>query len=444
MRRCCLSLVCLLTTAAPLHAQGLRSKIADLFIFGGGQDALFLAGTGDPSNPVTIQAHQKHFVPAAVSGNATLISFITNAVSGNVANVPVSATSSGVTFRLEGGVPVSTSVSPGPIFAERAQTLGRGRVVVGASVSRLHFATLRGVDLEDIRLNFTHVNADFAGCDTIFGGDCSLMGIPNLENDVMTFRLSLDIDVTVTSFFLTYGLLDWLDVGVAVPLVSTALRGSSEAQVMPFGGPTAAHFFAGTPSNPQLSASRTVEGSATGVGDVAVRLKLRVSRSDRSALSILGDVRFPTGDTLDLLGSGHLSARGLGVISARFGGFSPHANVGYLHRGGELQNAAILATVGFDHLLAPWATIAVDLVSELQAGESKLAVPGTVAYDVPFRRTVEPSAIPSRRDDIVNASFGFKFTTPSGIILVANATWPLNRGGLRPGVLWTAGLEYNF
>jgi hypothetical protein len=25
-----------------------------------------------------------------------------------------------------------------------------------------------------------------------------------------------------------------------------------------------------------------------------------------------------------------------------------------------------------------------------------------------------------------------------------NGAWPLNRGGLRPDVLWTLGLEYNF
>jgi hypothetical protein len=32
----------------------------------------------------------------------------------------------------------------------------------------------------------------------------------------------------------------------------------------------------------------------------------------------------------------------------------------------------------------------------------------------------------------------------AGITLVANTLWPLNRGGLRPNVLWTAALEYNF
>jgi hypothetical protein len=94
--------------------------------------------------------------------------------------------------------------------------------------------------------------------------------------------------------------------------------------------------------------------------------------------------------------------------------------------------------------MAPWATLAVDLVSEFEVGTSKLRLPGIVTYDAPFRRTIEPTNIPNQRDDQINASFGFKFLTGSGITVVANTLWPLNRGGLRPNVLWTAGLEYDF
>ncbi len=444
MRRFALGLTLVLGVTSPLHGQGLRSKISDLFNVGGGQVALFLPGSADPNNPLTIQAHAEHFSPAVSQGNGSLIAFVTNAISGNVANVPTSATSSGSTFRFEGGVPVKTSVSPGPVFGERAQTLGHGRVLVGGNLSRFHFATLRGVSLHDIRLNFTHVNVDFPGCSAAFGGDCRLMGIPPLENDVMQFRLSLDLDATVTSFFLTYGLLDRVDIAVAIPIVSASLRGTSEAQIVPFGGPTAAHFFGGTPSNPELSASRSVDGSAAGVGDVVARVKVNLSQTNQTGFSILGEIRLPTGSESDLLGSGALAARGFGILSARFGEFSPHANVGYLFRQGETQNNAVVATLGFDDALAPWATIALEVGSELQAGESKLKLPGTVTYDAPFKRTVEPTTIPDMHDDIVNGSLGFKFTTGAGIILVTNATVPLNRGGLRSDLLWTAGLEYNF
>ena len=51
MRRLLLSLALGLTAAAPLHAQGLRDIVSDLFIFGDGEQPLFLGGSGNPNNP---------------------------------------------------------------------------------------------------------------------------------------------------------------------------------------------------------------------------------------------------------------------------------------------------------------------------------------------------------------------------------------------------------
>ena len=442
MRRCIWSLVGLTVAATSLGAQGLRDRISELFIFTAGKDPLFLGGTAGSDSATAL--HADHFIPAARAENGTLISFIGNAISGNVANVPVSATSGGSTFRFQGGVPVRTSISPGPVFGERALTLGRGRVFVGANVNRQHFETLRGVSLNGIEMTFTHQNVTGPACDSIVGASCTPYGVPTHENDVIALRLALDIDMTVTSFFLSFGLLDQVDVGVVLPIVSTSLRGTSDAQIIPFGGTTAQHFFGGTAANPQLTTSRSVEGSATGIGDIAARIKIHLTQSERSSFAVLGDVRFPTGSENDMLGSGHLAARGLGILSAQFGNFSPHANIGFLFRSGDLENSAVLATVGFDHMMAPWATLAADLVSAFQVGDSKLRLPGTVTYDKPFLRTVQPTNIPTERDDQISGSFGFKFVTGSGVTLVANTQWPLNRGGLRPNVLWTAGLEYNF
>jgi len=425
-------------------AQGLRGKIDQLFIFGSGEDPLFLAGSADPNNPASIRAHGTHFVPSAVSQNGSIISFLTTAIAGNVSNAPIGSTSGGETFRFEAGVPVRTSTSAGPIFAERAQTLGRGRTAVGIGRSTSHFASLRGVDLHSIDLFFTHENVDFAGCDSIQGGSCKLMGIPLLENDIMQFKLNMDINVEVNSIYATYGLFDNMDIGIVLPLVSTTMHGRSDAQIIPFGGPTAAHFFAGTPSDPVLQASRDVDGSAFGLGDVAVRAKVGVRQSERSNVALLADARFATGDAEDLLGSGTFSARALAIISGRFGAFAPHGNAGYLFRAGNSQNDAVLATVGFDNLLADRVTLAVDLVSELQVGRSKLALPAPVQYDFPFKRTIVPTSIPDMADDIVNGSFGFKFSTGNGFTVVTNALIPLNRGGLRANVTYTTGLEFAF
>lgn len=430
--------------AGPVEAQHLRDQLSDLFIFGGGESPLTLGGTSDPSNPDSIRIHGNHFVPAAVASNGTVISFLTNSIGSNVANVPVSATSGGTTFSFQGGVPTRTSMSAGPIFGERAQTLGRGRVLVGLARTGVHFKTLRGVDLGHLRFTFTHANSDFPGCDSIAGGDCSLLGVPTLENETIDLNLALNIDLTVTGFLLTYGLTDRVDIGVALPLVSVSLAGTSDAQVNPFGPPPAVHFFGGTPENPILTASRSIDGSSTGLGDVDARVKLSLRRADPLSVAVLADVRFPTGSESNLLGSGAFAARGLAIFSARFGNFSPHANLGYLYRGGEFETDAVLATAGFDHLLAPWATLAVDLISQLQVGESPLQVPGPVHIEAPYHRTIIPTVIPDTRDDIVDGSIGIKLTAAQGLTVVGNSEWSLNRGGLRPDVIWTAGLEYNF
>jgi hypothetical protein len=444
MRRLVVTSALLLVAASPLPAQSLRDQLSELFIFGEGHDPLFLGGTGDPNNPETVRIHGSHFVPAAVASNGTIISFLTNSIGSNVANVPVSATSGGSTFSFEGGVPVRTSTSAGPIFGERAQTLGRGRVLAGLSRTGVNFKTIRGVDLSRVRFTFTHANSDFPGCDSIAGGDCSLLGVPALENETIDLNLALSVRLAVTAFLLTYGLSDRIDVAVALPIVSTSIEGTTNAQINPFGPPPAVHFFGGTPDNPTLTASRFVRGSATGLGDVDARVKVNLRRAEPLAVAVLADVRFPTGSETDLLGSGAFAARGLAILSARFGAFSPHANVGYLYRGGPFETDAVLGTLGFDHLMAPWATLAVDLISQLQVGDSPLQVPDPVVIQAPYVRTITPSTIPDRRDDLVDASLGLKLTTATGLTVVGNGEWPLNRGGLRPDVIWTLGLEYNF
>jgi hypothetical protein len=119
-------------------------------------------------------------------------------------------------------------------------------------------------------------------------------------------------------------------------------------------------------------------------------------------------------------------------------------NAGYLHHGGDQQNDAVLGTVGFDDRMAEKVTIAADLVTELQVGDSKLKLPGVVTFEAPFRRTLTPTNIPEIRDDIVNGSFGVKITPARNTTAVLNALFPLNRGGLRANLVYTAGIEYTF
>lgn len=435
--------------AVPCHAaaaqqQHLRDQISSLFIFGPGQDPLFLAGSADPNNPLSIQEHGSHFIPSSQAENGSVISFIIDAVGQSAANVPFGSTSGGETFKFVGGVPVATSTSAGPIFAERAATLGKGRVLVGLSHSSFHLATLRGVNLNNLPLIFTHENVNFPGCDSVFHDSCAKMGVPVLENDVIDLNLALDIDVAVNSVYLTYGLSDRVDVGAVIPVVSTSLRGQSNAQIVPFGPPPVAHFFAGTPQNPVLTATRTVFGDATGLGDVALRMKAALRQGDRTSVAFLLDTRFPSGSTADLLGEGNFEGRGVFIVTSRFAELWTHANVGYLYRAGNRQNDAVLGTFGLTNQIAPHVTLATDLISELQVGDSKLTLPPPVHYDSPYQRVVYPTDIPNTRDDIVNGSFGVKITPRRELTFILNTLFPLNRGGVRPNMIYTGGVEASF
>jgi hypothetical protein len=442
---CCLAM--LVSSRVVAQSEGtLRSKISQLFIFGAGDEPLHLGGTADPNNPVSIQAHGDHFVPSAVAENGNLISFITSAISTRIGNVPIASTSGGVTFRFEGGIPVKTSLSLGPIFAERAQTLGRGRAAVGIGHTAFHFSSLRGVPMDNISLIFTHQNVDFPGCSTPTS-DCSKMGIPTLENEIMPFRLNLDLDVAVTTLYATVGMFDHVDIGLIVPLVSTSLYGESNAQIIPFGPPPAVHFFGGTPDNPVLSASRTVNGSAFGLGDVAARIKVGLRETDNSGVALLGEARFGTGSPDDLLGSGAFSARGFVIVSGRVDSFSPHLNLGYAYHPRTAErswNDAVLATIGFDQLVSDRVTIAAEAIGELQVGKSALELPGPVTFDAPYHRVIDPTTIPNSRDDIFNGSFGGRAVLWPGWSLVLNAIVPLNRGGMRSNIVYSSGLEISF
>lgn len=419
---------CLIVFAAgPAHGQGIRDRIRELFSFGECGSPLCLDNSVNATN-----GHGNHFLPDIIANNGAILGFLGDAIAANASNLPLSATTSGATYRFVGGLPVRTSASLGPIFGERAQTLGKGRFVVGANMTGLNFTSLRGVPLNQVVLNFSHDDVPPAG-----------LGQPVRENDILQVRLDLNVNLLVSTFFATWGATDRLDIGIAVPIVHTGLTGRSTGQFFPFGIPTS-HFFAGDSAHPVLHASATTFGFSTGVGDIALRSKLSLHSSDRAGVALMADARLPTGSEEDLTGSGHLAVRGLLLASSRLGDFSPHLNVGYSMRGGAGRNDAMLVTGGFDQPLSDWATIAMDVVSEWQVGESVLRLPGPVTYQFPVTRIVTPTNIPNIRDHRVNGSIGFKFRTPSGPILVANALVPLRRGGLESRLIWTLGLDGNF
>jgi hypothetical protein len=420
-----------IVAAAPARAQNMRDQVRQLFTFGNCGQQVCLDTT-------VLFGHGAHYLPASETIGSTLISFLSTSIGISVSNTPISSASSGTTFRFEGGVPVKSSTSAGPIFGERAQTLGRGRWFVGFGLTAIQFARLRGVPLDDITLTLPHQDTNPPGTPK------DTLGVPAFENDVIDVNVHMNVSVLVSALSLSYGVVDGVDVGLTVPFVRTAVSGRSTAQIVLVGGDTLHHFAGSTGANPVLTSNSSVDASAFGLGDIEGRLKVNVAQSERFGVALLGYARFPTGDAQNLLGAGRFSGRGLGVVSARFGDFSPHANVGVTVRDAPELNNSVEANAGFDALLSSWSTMAVDLLGSWQVGASKVDVPPPVVYQAPAQHTVNVTNIPSQKDDFLSLALGFKFRTRGGIQIVTNALFPLRDSGLQPTVMWTGGLEYTF
>lgn len=411
---------------APGAAQDdLRTRIEqELFTFG---------DCGAPLCLDVDNVHGNHFLPGVSEGNAAVIAFVTDAVGRATASVPLGATSSGATFTFVGGLPVRTSTSAGPVFSERAQTLGRNRFFLGISVTGIEFSSLNGVPLAGLRLNVAHEDGEPVGT----------FGDPFFENDVIMLDLAMDVSVLVGTVALTYGLADFIDLGVAVPLVRTSVRGVNQAQILPF-DESAPHHFGGDPDDPILSAIASMDGSASGLGDVVGRVKVNLAQGSRIGAALLAEGRFPTGDEENLLGSGSTEIRGLGILSAQFGSFAPHLNAGYAVRSDETRNDAVLASLGFDNLLTDWATLAAGVLTEWQVGAAEFELPPDIVWHTPFERRLEATSIPEKRNNIINATVGTKFTVRGGTVLTTNVMFPLREVGLQPDVYWTLGLDFSF
>jgi hypothetical protein len=421
----------LLVTAALLSAspclasgQSLSQRFTQLFTF------------GDCGRPLCLDVdlvggHGDHYIPQITQGEADLLAFVTGSIATSLASLPFTAAAGGVAFEFVDGAPVATALSSGGIFGERSQTLGRGRLLFGGNVNHLSMSTLRGVSMNDLVFRFTHQNVG-----------STEMGVPAFENDVIEVRTRLDLDLLVTSVFASYGLLDNVDIGVLLPLVRTSLSGTSEAQVIPWDRPTPHRF--GTTEQPAEYAESSTSGSAIGIGDIAVRIKANLSQTSAFGTAIAVDVRLPTGDSANFLGSGQTTVRALGIMSGRRGAFSPHLNAGVALRTGSTQSNSLIGAIGFDHLMAEGVTVAFDVLGDYPLGASQLQLPESVIFDAPVRRRLNPTDIADRRDQLVDASVGFKMQFAGDYRVVTNLLVPLSDGGLRPRYIWTAGFERVF
>jgi hypothetical protein len=289
--------------------------------------------------PISAFPHYAHFIGSA---EATLNTTLSTAIATQLAILPFISPSSGFTYRYDSssGAFVRTTTSFGPIYTERAETIGRSKVSIGASYQRFRFDKLDGIDLHNIPAVFSHVP------------DTGPNGAPETyESDVIATTNNLKLNMDQTMLFGTVGVLDHLDVSVAVPLSSIRMSATSNASIIRVSGPTFTLSTTGQvfPNPHEFDASGTQSkvfsssGSATGLGDITFRTKGTVFQSESLRLALALDVRTPTGDARKFLGSGAVGLRPFLVVSTGKR-FSPHANIGYQWNGDSILAGNITGT----------------------------------------------------------------------------------------------------
>ena len=106
---------------------------------------------------------------------------------------------------------------------------------------------------------------------------------------------------------------------MALPIVETDLRVVSSARIQRLGTTNPlTHFYRQSDGEVGVDRLFTALGSASGLGDLMIRLKGTAFSRGRSGFAFGMDVRLPTGDEMNLLGSGAPGLQPFGIWSATY------------------------------------------------------------------------------------------------------------------------------
>lgn len=456
-------------------------------------------GTIPPSQSVlfTGNNHAAHFQNFFLSTFAPINESVGLAVS----QLPLASPSFGTSFVYDPTLKTfapSTDYSLGPILGERADTIGKHRIFFGFSYQFFNFSTIDGQNLNAIPTVLQHqpfAAPPFLPCanqtgmtGTVYAGD------PCAVRDFIQTTNNIDLAVHQYTIYLSYGITNRLDVSAVIPILNVRMSVTSQATIVPnsvapatVGAPgNVWHSF--NPSNPALTsqcasqvpclaATFSDSGSATGIGDVILRGKYHVYRGERLGLAAGVDVRVPTGDTSNFLGSGATGVKPFGIISyhARV---SPHALLGY-----EINGESVLA--GTNIVPAPTGTTPVakgglpDRLIYILGGDVLITKRLSGAFDVYGQRligtpelvaqpytglgscsgtavtnadcptytpgTTHPDIAQKITDvNIDDASLGLKFRAVGRLVVTGNVLIKMNDGGLRSKAVPLVGLSYAF
>ena len=436
--------------------------------------------------PLLANGHEAHFE------NEFLTSFtpINTAIGIQATQLPIASPSSAISFTYD---PTLKTFAPtqeatlGPVLGERADTIGRKKFYLAFSYQYFSFNSIDGQNTADIPAVFEHApfppTAFAPACPNQSGLPAKYAGNPCFVRDFIQTDTNVNLREHQFTFYGTYGLTSKLDISVAIPILSVNLDVSSRASIVSNSvAPTLAAFpgnvfhqfdpatvssCAGQPQ-PCLQATFTDKGSATGIGDVVIRGKYEAYKGEHLGFALGVDVRTPTGDESNYLGSGAVGVKPFGVLSYR-ARVSPHLDIGYEINGDSILAGNFVGTTtptkgslpdrfvyiaGADFGVSKRLSAAFDYIGQQVIGAPQivgstytdLGKCSNLACSTLTTGTTHPT-VAVNQDVNYNqssASFGIKFRPLGNLVITGNALVRLNDSGLKASVVPLVGVSYSF
>ena len=352
------------------------------------------------------------------TGVSNIGEVIADLVGLEVSTAPLGSSAGGFTFTFDPVTRAFSRAAPsfGPMFGERAITVGEGGANFGINFLRRTYDTLDGTDLG--------------------GGALETVVLSRGATPLYRGTATLDVTTDTVVFFGNVALNGWFDAGLALPYVRLRIDGQHQM------------------------ADETAVGaaSASGLGDVALRAKIRVWAREQGGLAIGLDARLPTGDKEALLGAGVTRTLVSGIWSGTIGALAPHASVGFEYWSDPfqvfdpLQRAAVEA--GRHGVVyaggVEWAATDRLTVNGEVTGRT-LVDGGRLSYrNLPFRGNpfgITEAAVASvdpRGLHQVATAAGVKWNPIGTLLITANVLVSLDEAGLRDRATPIVGFDWGF
>ncbi|HYM75015.1 MAG TPA: transporter [Candidatus Dormibacteraeota bacterium] len=343
---------------------------------------------------------------------------------------PLASPASGIVYTTDPSLQItvpSGTESFGPVMFERGETLHRGKFFLAFTYQNFQFGNMDGVNLKDVPAYFL---------------------VSNTGPTYVETGSRIDLKINQFAVYATYGLTNRIDVSVAVPFLDVKLGATSTCEsAAEVGVGTGTCQF--TRSDGSKATTVTQSSGATGIGDIVLRAKGSLWQGERFRVAAAVDVRVPTGDELNFLGTGAVGVRPFLAASWR-GRVAPHADFGFQWNGnsdiasiqgpgisGKLPNS-LFYVAGADARVVKRLTLSADYLGQHVIDALRQAV--QVQPDTGFKGVFTASG--SFNTNYV--SVGGKLNPVGNLLITANVFFKLDNNGLHNKPAPMVGLSYTF